>query len=74
MLIIKDSIVLSHLASVGVLKEACKMFGQVMIPKTVHAEVVEKGIEAHHADAYVVQKLEKEDYIQIVQAIDISLI
>jgi len=66
LLIIKDSIVLIHLAVEGVLKEACIMFGQVMIPNAVHKEAVEKGIEANHADAFIIQKLEKEKYIQVV--------
>ncbi len=70
MLIIKDSMILIHLAVEGVLKEACMMFGQVMIPYAVHREVVEKGIDANHADAYIVQKLKKEKYIQVVEVTD----
>ena len=73
MLIIKDSMVLIHLAVGGVLREACMMFGQVMIPNAVHGEVVERGIEANHADAYIVQKLEKEGYIQVVAVTDTML-
>ena len=49
------------------------MFGRVMIPKAVHGEVVEKGIEANYADAYIVQKLEKEGFIQIVAVTDTML-
>lgn len=52
------------------MREACLMFGQVMIPNAVHGEVVERGIEANNADAYVVQKLEKEGYIQVVAVTD----
>ena len=74
MLIVKDSMILIHLAIGGVLKEACLMFGQVIIPNTVHKEVVEKGIEAKHADAHIVQKLEKEGYIQVVAIADNALL
>ena len=45
MLIVKDSMILIHLAAGGVLREACTMFGEVIIPNAVHKEVVEKGIE-----------------------------
>jgi predicted nucleic acid-binding protein len=73
MLIVKDSMVLIHLAMTGILKEACIMFGQVVIPNLVHKEVVEKGIENNHADAFVIQKLEKEGYIRIVAVTDSKL-
>jgi predicted nucleic acid-binding protein len=62
--------VLIHLAITGVLKEACTMFGQVSIPPLVHREVVEKGIEKNHADAHIVQKLEKEGYVRVVKVTD----
>ena len=42
MLVIKDSMILIHLASVGVLREACNMFTRVIVPCAVHNEVVEK--------------------------------
>ena len=73
MLIVKDSMVLIHLAVGGVLKETCIMFGQVIIPNAVHEEVVERGKEAHHADAYVVQKLEKEGHIKVVPVTETTL-
>ena len=66
MLIVKDSMILIHLALGGVLKETCIMFGQVIIPNTVHKEVVEIGKKAGHADALLVEKLEYERYIQVV--------
>jgi len=73
LLVVKDSMVLIHLAIGGVLKEACIMFGQVIIPSTVHTEVVERGIQRQHSDAFVVQKLEKEGYIQVVKVTDNKL-
>jgi predicted nucleic acid-binding protein len=42
------------------------MFGQVIIPNTVHKEVVEIGRKAGHADAFLIEKLEYERYIQVV--------
>ena len=73
MLIVKDSMILIHLAAGGVLREACTMFGEVIIPNAVHKEVVEKGIEAHHADAHLVQKLETEGHIKVVAVTQTTL-
>jgi predicted nucleic acid-binding protein len=73
MLVVKDSMILIHLATGGVLKEACSMFGQVMIPNAVHQEVVERGIEKQYPDALVVQKLEQEGYIQVIKVTDEKL-
>lgn len=67
MFIVKDSMILIHLATGGVLKEACSMFGQVVIPNAVHHEVVERGIEKQYPDAVVVQNLEQEGYIQVIK-------
>lgn len=65
-LIVEDSMILIHLALGGVLKETCVMFGQVIIPNAVHNEVVEIGKKAGRADAFLVEKLENERYIQVV--------
>ena len=73
MLIVKDSMVLIHLAVGGVLREACVMFGRVIIPQAVHKEVVERGMETHHADAYIIQKLEKEGHIKVVAVTETTL-
>ncbi|MCW3998623.1 MAG: hypothetical protein NWE93_00095 [Candidatus Bathyarchaeota archaeon] len=74
MLAVKDSMILIHLAKGGVLREACEMFGQVIIPPSVHAEVVERGIKAQYPDAFVVQKLEKEGVIKVVKVTDEKLL
>jgi predicted nucleic acid-binding protein len=73
LLIVKDAMVLIHLATSGVLKKACIMFKQVIIPNLVHNEVVEKGIQNSHPDAYIVQKLEKEGYIQVKPVTETAL-
>jgi predicted nucleic acid-binding protein len=73
MLIVKDSMVLIHLALVGVLRDACIMFGRVIISSAVHNEVVERGIETGHSDAYLVQKLETEEFIHVVAVSDMTL-
>lgn len=74
MLIVKDSMILIHLAVGGVLREACIMFGEVIIPHAVHKEVVERGIETQHAGAHIVQKLEKEGHIKVVAVTQTTLI
>lgn len=58
--------ILIHLASGSVLKEACAMFGRVIIPQAVHREVVEKGIEKGRADAHVVERLERSGELGVV--------
>lgn len=73
MLIVKDSMILIHLASTAILREACTMFSRVIVPPSVHKEVVEKGIEKGHPDAYVIQKIECEGYICVVPVVDRSL-
>ena len=70
MLVVKDSMILIHLASVGVLREACIMFTHVIVPCAVHDEVVERGIEEGHSDAFVVQKLEREGFIHVMPVAD----
>jgi len=69
MLVVKDSMVLIHLAAISVLHEACVMFGKVIISPAVHREVVEKGIERSRPDAYVVKKLEDSKHIGVVTVV-----
>ena len=73
MLIVKDSMILIHLAVGGVLKESCLLFERVIIPNQVHKEVVEKGIKNRHPDAFIIQKLEKEGYIKVVAVTEADL-
>jgi len=74
MLVVKDSMILIHLASTAVLREACIMFKKVIISPAVHNEVVEKGIEKRRPDAYVIQRLESEKYIHMVSVTDRQLL
>ncbi len=55
-LLIKDAMVLIHLAHSSVLSESCNFFGKVMIPSYVEDEVVKKGKKNNHADAIVIEK------------------
>lgn len=73
MFVVKDSMVLIHLALTAVLREACIMFGGVIISPAVHDEVVEKGVEKARSDAYVVRGLEGEKYIHVVSVVDKQL-
>ena len=73
MLVVKDSMVLIHLALTAVLREACIMFGRVIISPAVHDEVVEKGIEKGRSDVYVIKELESEKYIHVVSVVDRQL-
>lgn len=73
MLVVKDSMVLIHLAATSVLQYACVMFGKVIISPVVHREVVEKGIDMSRPDAYVVKKLEDTKHIGVVSVGDRKL-
>ncbi|MEM3126499.1 MAG: hypothetical protein QW331_00310 [Candidatus Woesearchaeota archaeon] len=63
MMMIKDSMVLIHLAHSSVLHDSCGFFGKVLIPLSVEEEVVQKGKEKNYADAFVVEQAIKEGKI-----------
>ncbi len=74
MLVVKDSMILIHLAATSILQKACTMLGRVIISPSVHAEVVEKGIEQSQPDAFVVKHLEESKHIDVVRVTDKRLL
>lgn len=67
MLIIKDAMVLIHLAHTGTLEAACKAFRKVVIPESVYQEV-NAGKESHGEDVGIVDQLVNSGAITISQA------
>ncbi|HLC79378.1 MAG TPA: hypothetical protein VJG83_03015 [archaeon] len=65
MLVIKDSMVLIHLAKITLLETACSYFGKVEIPQAVFNETVEKGEEKGHADATLIANVIKNAGIKV---------
>ncbi len=65
MLIVKDSMILIHLAKMQILTDSCRYFGNVLIPTKVYAETVTKGKEKGHPDALIIEKTIATNLIKI---------
>ena len=63
LLVIKDSMILIHLAKMSVLKSACEFFRKVLIPQKVFEETVLQGKEKEYPDAIIIENLIKENLI-----------
>lgn len=70
MIVIKDSMILIHLAKMAILADSCRHFGNVLIPVKVYEEAVLKGQEKGHPDALVIERTIKEDLIKIKEVVD----
>lgn len=64
MLVVKDAMVLIHLAKTSLLESSCGMFGTVVIPELVHKEVTGHS----HPDAAIVKDLVKREKIAVKTA------
>lgn len=65
MLVVKDSMVLIHLAKMQILTDSCRCFGKVIIPKKVFEETVINGMEKEHPDALIIEKVIARDLIKV---------
>lgn len=63
-MIIKDSMVLIHLAKLSLLKKACDYFKKVLIPEKVHKEIL-NGKEKKFPDVPIILELIQEKKIKI---------
>ncbi len=64
-MIVCNSTVLIYLAKIGNLSLLKKLFRKVLIPKEVFNEVVIKGKENKHPDAFVIEGAVEEGWIQV---------
>lgn len=71
-MIIKDSMVLIHLAKLSLLETSCDFFKNVVVPKLVYQEVIESGNV--HPDAILISGLIKRNKIKIRNVRDKKLI
>lgn len=64
-LIVKDTMVLIHLAKVSLLEKSGALFGKVIIPPAVFEEAVVAGKEKKFEDALVIEQLVKDKKIVV---------
>ncbi|MBI4919658.1 hypothetical protein HY837_07015 [archaeon] len=72
MCVVKDSMVLIHLAKISILEQCCKYFGEVLIPELVYEETV-KGKEKHE-DSLVIKNFIDSNLIKVIKIKNGSLI
>ncbi|MBI2575090.1 hypothetical protein HYV82_04350 [Candidatus Woesearchaeota archaeon] len=73
MLIVKDAMVLIHLAKTTLLETSCSYFGTVMVPQLVYQEV-ERGREKNYPDAELIGGLVRKNRIAIKRVVSKALI
>jgi len=64
-MIVSNSTVLIYLAKIGKLNLLKELFGEVLIPAEVFDEVVIRGKEHQHPDAFVVESVVEEGWIHV---------
>ncbi len=73
MLVVKDAMVLIHLAKISLLEKSCGYFKEVIAPKLVYDEVME-GLSKGYVDAKVVENLVNERKLRVVRVKDATLV
>lgn len=74
MLVVKDAMVLIHLAKLTLLSTACAHFGAVAIPASVHEETVIAGREHGYPDAEVIAETVSDGRIDVVEVTESRLV
>jgi len=72
-MIVKDSMVMIHLAKLSVLEKSCVFFENVAIPKLIFEEIKE-GIKLGFEDAVLINNLIKDKKIDVLEVNDKILI
>ncbi len=67
MIVVKDAMVLIHLAKTSLLGTSCEFFGEVVIPEKIQEETVGKGKEENYPDAVLIEELIEEGNITTVE-------
>jgi predicted nucleic acid-binding protein len=65
MIIVKDSMILIHLAKMQILTDSCRHFGDVLIPTKVYEETVINGMKKNLPDALIIEQAITSDLIKI---------
>jgi uncharacterized protein len=71
--VVSNSTPLIYLAKIGKLELLRTLFGEVLIPKEVYAEVVMKGKSLGIKDAYVVEAAVVQGWIKVVAAYTLKM-
>jgi len=71
-MMVKDAMVVIHLAKITLLKKSCKYFKQVFVPQEVYNEIL-NGEEKGYPDAKIIIELVKMKYIKVKSVKDKSL-
>lgn len=74
MFVVKDAMVLIHLATLTLLKTTCTHFGQVAMPTAVHKETVEAGRTRGYPDAEVIAETVANGRIDVVEVTEDALV
>ena len=64
---ISDSASLIHLAKIGRIVMLKRIFDEILIPKKIYEEVIEKGKELEKSEIFEIQKLIDEKFIKIIE-------
>ncbi len=70
MIIVKDSMILIHMAKMQILTDSCRHFGNVVIPTRVYEETVINGKKKDHPDALIIEQAISSDLIEIREVKD----
>jgi len=65
MIVVKDSMILIHLAKMHILIDSCQHFGDVIIPTKVYEETVINGKKKGHPDALIIEQTINSNLIKI---------
>lgn len=74
MMVIKDAMILIHLAKLSLLETCCDYFGGVFIPNKVKEEAVDMGKEKGYPDAVLIQEVIDRDKLSVQDVDDKGLI
>ncbi len=65
MIVVKDSMVLIHLAKITLLEKSCGHFSDIIIPEKVFEEVVVNGKKNGYPDAFLVEEIIQKGKISV---------
>lgn len=65
MIVVKDSMILIHLAKMHILTDSCQHFGDIIIPTKVYEETVIEGKKKGHPDALIIEQTINSNLIRI---------
>lgn len=74
MLVVKDAMVLIHLAKLTLLETTCRYFGAVAIPTKIKSETVDTGQEHGYPDATVIREVLEDGHIDVCDVTESALV